>query len=66
MIENRVHFGRGERTCSQEEEMGYYVKHLSWKKTNPKWKVQYVSYKKEHIDQIDNSKSKNPKKTWDV
>lgn len=46
--------------------MGYYVKFLSWKKSKPNWKVQYVSYKKEHIDQIKNKDSKKPKKTWDV
>lgn len=46
--------------------MSYYIKALSWRKTEPKWKVQFVSYKKIHTDQLRNSKSKKPKKTWDV
>ena len=46
--------------------MGYYVKFLSWKKSKPNWKVQFVSYKKEHINQIKNKNSKKPKKTWDI
>lgn len=43
--------------------MGYYVRLLSWKKSAPNWKVQYVSYKK--ADSQD-SNAKKPKKEWDV
>jgi len=50
----------------KEEEVGYYVKSLPWKKSKPKWKVQFVSYKKEHINAINNSRSIKPKKTWDI
>lgn len=25
--------------------MGYYVRALPWKKSDPRWKVQFVSYK---------------------
>lgn len=46
--------------------MGYYVKALSWKKSEPKWKIQFVSYKKEHCQNINNSKAKFPRKTWDI
>ena len=43
--------------------MGYYVRHLSWKKSQPNWKIQYVSHKKS--DSI-NSNAKRPKKEWDI
>lgn len=43
--------------------MGYRVKKLPNKKSEPKWKVQYVSYKKEDIENFDQT---NPRKTWDV
>ncbi|MBI2519769.1 MAG: hypothetical protein HYV97_05110 [Bdellovibrio sp.] len=46
--------------------MSYYVKALSWKNEEPKWKVQFVSYKKDHIRTLESSKVKKPKKTWDV
>jgi hypothetical protein len=46
--------------------MGYYVKKLPSKKTEPKWKIQFVSYKKEHVKELRNSQSKKPKKTWDI
>lgn len=36
---------------------------LPWKKTLPKWKVQFVSYKKEDIKK---SPAKKPKKEWEV
>lgn len=43
--------------------MGYYVRYLSWKKSAPNWKIQYVSYKK--ADQVREG-MKKPKKEWDV
>jgi len=43
--------------------MGYRVKELPSKKSEPKWKVQYVSYKKKDIENFDQP---NPRKTWDV
>lgn len=43
--------------------MGYYVKSLPSKKSEPKWKVQYVSFKKQDVI---NSLAKKPKKTWDI
>ena len=43
--------------------MGYFIKKLEWKKSFPKWKIQYVSYKSKDIK---NSKAVHPKKTWDV
>lgn len=43
--------------------MGYSIRPLPWKKTEPKWKVQFVSYKK--IDAKE-SKAAKPKKEWDV
>ncbi len=43
--------------------MGYYVRLLSWKKSSPNWKVQYVSYKKADSE---NSNAKKPRKEWDV
>lgn len=46
--------------------MGYYVKALLWKKSNPKWKVQFVSYRKEHYESLEKSNAKNPRKTWDI
>lgn len=46
--------------------MGYYVKALSWKKTEPKWKIQFVSYKKEHTRTLVSSRAKKPKKTLDI
>jgi hypothetical protein len=46
--------------------MGYYVKALLWKKSNPKWKVQFVSYRKDHFESLINSNAKKPRKTWDV
>jgi hypothetical protein len=29
-----------------EAKMGYYIKYLPFKKSNPMWKVQFVSHKK--------------------
>lgn len=43
--------------------MGYFIRALPWKKSLPKWKVQFVSYKKEDIKK---SPAKKPKKEWDV
>jgi len=43
--------------------MGYYVRSLRWKKSAPKWKIQFLSYKKS--DALD-SKAKKPKKEWDI
>ncbi|MCK6595083.1 MAG: hypothetical protein L6Q37_03275 [Bdellovibrionaceae bacterium] len=43
--------------------MGYFIRALPWKKSLPKWKVQFISYKKEDIK---NSPAKKPKKEWDV
>lgn len=43
--------------------MGYFVRALPWKKSLPRWKVQFVSYKKEDIK---NSPAKKPKKEWDI
>lgn len=43
--------------------MGYRVKELPTKKTEPKWKVQYISYKKKDIKNFNQS---NPRKTWDI
>ena len=43
--------------------MGYYIKSLSWKKSSPNWKVQFVSYKKSDIK---DSNAKKPRKEWDV
>lgn len=44
--------------------MGYYIRKLKNKKSKPKWKVQYVSYKK--CDQRKTSRAKEPKRTWDI
>lgn len=43
--------------------MGYFVKLLPSKKSEPKWKVQYISFKKQDITE---SKAAKPKKTWDI
>ena len=43
--------------------MGYFIRALQWKKSNPRWKVQFISYKKKDIR---SSTSKKPKKEWDV
>ena len=43
--------------------MGYYIKSLCWKKSSPKWKVQFVSYK--NADNKD-SNAKKPTKEWDI
>ncbi|NBW82182.1 hypothetical protein EBR21_10565 [bacterium] len=41
----------------------YYVRHLSWKKSAPHWKLQFVSYKKSDLGE---SSAKKPKKEWDI
>lgn len=43
--------------------MGYLIRPLPLKKSCPKWKVQFVSYKKEDAK---NSLAEKPKKEWDV
>ncbi|TNF28846.1 MAG: site-specific integrase [Deltaproteobacteria bacterium] len=43
--------------------MGYYVRALPQKKSEPKWKVQYVSFKKKDTK---GSTAKFPKKEWDI
>ncbi|MDR3606239.1 MAG: hypothetical protein P4M08_02535 [Oligoflexia bacterium] len=43
--------------------MSYYIRSLPLKKKHPKWKVQFVSYKKEDTR---GSKAKLPKREWDV
>jgi hypothetical protein len=43
--------------------MGYYIRALTWKKKSPRWKVQFISYKKEDAQDL---KAKKPQKTWDV
>lgn len=43
--------------------MGYYIKKLFNKNSSLNWKVQFISYKKEHIK---NTAAKFPKKTWDI
>ena len=32
--------------------MGYYVKILPTKKTEPKWKIQFISYPKKQIKEL--------------
>ena len=46
--------------------MGYYIKPLAGSQKAPFWKVQYVSYRKEHIKDLRNSIAIKPKKTWDI
>src|SRR4051794_15512753 len=43
--------------------MGYYIKSLPGKKSSPKWKVQFISYKKSDTQ---NSRAQKPKREWDV
>jgi hypothetical protein len=43
--------------------MGYYVRALPWKKSDPRRKVQFASYKSKDIQ---GSKAINAKKEWDV
>lgn len=43
--------------------MGYYVRALPWKKSNPRWKVQFVSYKSQDTKESNAIKAK---KEWDV
>jgi hypothetical protein len=45
--------------------VGYYIEPLPTTLVEPKWKVQFVSYQKKYIKEM-NSKAKKPKKTWDV
>jgi hypothetical protein len=53
--ENHVRYGRGGRYANFHTTfltfldgsylMGYYVRALPWKKSDPRWKVQFISYK---------------------
>ena len=43
--------------------MGYYVRSIPKKKSQPQWKVQFVSYKKK--DTL-NSRAQKPKREWDI
>jgi hypothetical protein len=43
--------------------MGNYVRALPWKKSDPWWKLQFVSYKSQDIK---SSNSIKAKKEWDV
>ena len=43
--------------------MGYYIRRVDAKRSSPKWKVQFVSYKKRHSFR---SNAKKPKKEWDI
>ena len=43
--------------------MGYYVRELREKQSEPRWKLQFVSYRKEHNK---GSKAIKPKREWDV
>ncbi|MFA5584545.1 MAG: hypothetical protein WDA09_10060 [Bacteriovoracaceae bacterium] len=43
--------------------MGDYVRALPWKKSDPRWKLQFVSYKSQDTKE---SKTIKAKKEWDV
>lgn len=43
--------------------MGYYVKSIPWKQSLPKWKVQFISFKKTDTA---HSRAKKPKREWDI
>jgi hypothetical protein len=43
--------------------MGYYVRALPWKKSDPRWKLQFVSYKSQDTK---DSNAIKAKKEWDV
>lgn len=43
--------------------MGYSIKSLPKKKSTPKWKVQFISFKKEDAP---DSKAKMPRRAWDI
>ena len=43
--------------------MGYYVRALPWKRSNPQWKLQFVSYKSQDTKDSNATKAK---KEWDV
>lgn len=43
--------------------MGYHIKFLPFKKSNPQWKVQFISFKKCDTQK---SKAKKPKREWDI
>jgi len=43
--------------------MGYYIRSLPTKKSPPKWKVQFISFKKADASE---SKAKKPKRHWDI
>lgn len=43
--------------------MGYYIRPRPDKKSEPRWKIQFVSHKKEHTS---GSAAKSPKRTWNI
>ena len=43
--------------------MGYYISELKNKTQLPRWKVQYITYKKSDTKE---SQAKKPRKEWDV
>jgi hypothetical protein len=43
--------------------VGYYIKSIPWKQSLPKWKVQFISFRKS--DTVE-SKAKKPKREWDI
>ncbi len=44
--------------------MGYYVRFLKYRKSQPNWKIQFISCK--ITDQRPETKAKAPKRTWDI
>ena len=43
--------------------MGYYIRKLPGKQNSPRWKLQFISYRKEHLG---SSSAAKPKKEWDI
>lgn len=43
--------------------MGFYIRSLNSKKSHPRWKLQFISYKKKDLTE---SNAKRPKKEWDL
>lgn len=43
--------------------MGYYIRALPWKKSAPRFKIQFISYKN---NDVKNPAAKKPKKEWDL
>lgn len=44
--------------------MGYFIKRLPFRKSSPKWKVQFVSYKK--MDIKPECRAKKPRREWNI